>query len=48
MKKYLYFFFFHVYLDTEKEMSADLILVKKGIITQIQEDLAKVAATIDA
>ncbi|KAL4510112.1 hypothetical protein ABPG72_010305 [Tetrahymena utriculariae] len=48
IKRSLYFFFFHVYLDTEKEMSDQLLEIKKFIIQSIQDDLTVVANQIDA
>ncbi|KAL4466941.1 hypothetical protein ABPG74_010538 [Tetrahymena malaccensis] len=48
IKRSLYFFFFHVYLDTEKEMSDQLLEIKKFIIQSIEEDLAIIANNLDA
>ncbi|EAR96945.2 cation channel family protein (macronuclear) [Tetrahymena thermophila SB210] len=47
VKRSLYFFFFHVYLDTEKEMSDQLLEIKKFIIQSIEDDLILITNNLD-
>lgn len=42
VRKNLMFFFYHVYLDTEREMTDELIDIKKSLITRICDDMRKI------
>jgi len=33
LKRWVYFFFFHVYLETEKEMDFELAVIKKFVFS---------------
>ena len=40
------YFFYHVYLDTEREMTEDLVIIKKNMIMKLKDDLEEITQTL--
>jgi hypothetical protein len=46
VRKQLMYFFYHVYLDTEREFTEELLNIKKSLIMKLQVDLDEIPNTL--